>query len=187
MVLLWLYLLATTDAMFCGYRAAAGRNALINKTAYYHRAMWRGAIFGQAAVVILGIATGIVIVSASDRAVMKATLFQAGERMLVVYLPYAAVTLTAFVTRWIPSVDVRSSVSALICGPLTFIRPLIATAGVAWAMIVTRRAEIIGLGMLALALMLSMERALGWSRALWKSAALVTEDFEAKTAACCGP
>jgi hypothetical protein len=32
-VLLWL--LATIDAAFIGYRAAAGRNALINKKNYY--------------------------------------------------------------------------------------------------------------------------------------------------------
>ena len=49
---LLLYLLATCDAAFCGFRAAAGRNALLFKRAYYLRAMGRGALWGQLAVAV---------------------------------------------------------------------------------------------------------------------------------------
>src|SRR5437667_1042693 len=55
-VLLWL--MATVDAGFIGYREAASRSALIDKRAWYRRAMLRGALFGQAAVIIAGIAIG---------------------------------------------------------------------------------------------------------------------------------
>mgnify|MGYP003576381477 CR=1 FL=1 len=187
MVLLGLYILATMDAMFCGYRAAAGRNALINKTAYYRRAMRRGAISGQGAVFILGIAIGVVIASAQHRAMMKETLIQAGARMLLVYIPYAVVVLAAFAARWMRSVDIRSSISALLFGPLTFVRPLVAVAGILWAIIITRCVEVILLGALALALMLSLEKILDWSSRFWQLSDGIKEDFESKTAACCDP
>ena len=47
--ILILYVLAALDAMFSGICAASGRNALINKNAYYARSMWYGFVWGQVA------------------------------------------------------------------------------------------------------------------------------------------
>ena len=61
-----LYLLATCDAAFSGYRAAAGRNGLLFKRCFYFRAMMRGVLLGQVAVVLAGsVATVLVVAAAS--------------------------------------------------------------------------------------------------------------------------
>jgi len=60
MIALGLWILATLDAAFAGYRAAAGRNGLIRKRRYYLRAMVLGAIFGQVAVAL---AAGIILIT----------------------------------------------------------------------------------------------------------------------------
>ncbi|MDT5270113.1 MAG: hypothetical protein QOH49_2299 [Acidobacteriota bacterium] len=85
--------------------------------------------------------------------------------MLLVYLPYAIIIVVAFGLRLIPSVDLRSITSLLIFGPFIFIRPFIAVAGLAWAVIAVPRVEILLLGLLVLLLMLSLEPFLGWLRA----------------------
>lgn len=161
MIPLLLYLLATIDAACCGYRAAAGRSALIRKSSYYRRAILRGLLFGQAAVLIAGLVVLLLFTLSSDRASLISDLLEAGRRLLIVYLPYAAAVLMAFALRLIPSVDLRSMTSLLIFGPFMLIRPLVAVAGVAWAIIAVPRIEVFGLGLLILFLMLSLEPFLG--------------------------
>jgi hypothetical protein len=157
-------MLATIDAAFCGYRAAAGRSALIHKKSYYRRAMLRGALYGQAAVVLVGVLLAILLFFSQGRAGLIEDLLTAGECMLFVYLPYAIIILIAFAFRCLPSVDVRSLMSVLIFGPLTLARPFVAVAGVAWGIIATRRIEVIVVGTLALLLMLCLEPLLGWMK-----------------------
>src|SRR5215216_5913810 len=84
-VLLWL--LATVDSAFIGYREAAGRNALIDKSAYYRHALIRGALFGQVAVVIAGAITAVALISSSDAGALFSKLELIGQRMLIVYVP----------------------------------------------------------------------------------------------------
>jgi hypothetical protein len=165
MILILLYLLATIDAACCGYRDAAARSALIRKKAYYRRALVRGAIYGQAAIGLAGALMLVFIWFSSERALLINDLNEAGRRMLFVYLPYAVIVLAAFCLRLIPSVDLRSMTSMLIFGPFIFIRPLVAVAGVAWAVIAVPRAEVAVLCLLVLLLMLSLEPFLGWLRA----------------------
>lgn len=54
--------------------------------------------------------------------------------MLCVYVPYAVLSLAALSIQCIPSVDARSMSQVLVLGPLTFLRPLVALAGVVFAM-----------------------------------------------------
>lgn len=164
MIPILLYLLATIDAACCGYRDAAARSALIRKDAYYRRALFRGAIFGQGAIAAAGLLILAFIMFSSDPALLIHDLNEAGRRMLLVYLPYAIIVVVALSLRLIPSVDLRSITSMLIFGPFILIRPFIAVAGVAWAMIAVPRLEIILLGLLVLLLMLSLEPFLGWIR-----------------------
>jgi hypothetical protein len=159
-----LYLLATIDAACCGYRAAAGRSSLIRKRSYYRRAILRGAVFGQVAVAIAGLVILAFITLSPDRAGLIAAFSEAGRRMLFVYLPYAAAVLIAFALRLIPSVDLKSMTSMLIFGPFILVRPLVAVAGIVWAVIGVPRAPIIICGALILFLMLSLEPFLGYLR-----------------------
>ncbi|MDQ3818024.1 MAG: hypothetical protein M3362_10060 [Acidobacteriota bacterium] len=66
MIALVLWALATVDAAFIGYREAAGRSALIDKRAYYRRAMIRGALFGQIAVGVAGAIIAVMFILSNE-------------------------------------------------------------------------------------------------------------------------
>src|SRR6185436_17600570 len=108
MIAFCLWLLATLDAAFTGYREAAGRNALIDKRRYYGRAMIRGALWGQLAVLITAVVILLMLMVASDKRLLIGDFERAGARMLLVYLPYAGIVLIGFAIRMFPSVDLRS-------------------------------------------------------------------------------
>src|SRR5579864_9496876 len=112
MILALLYLLATADGAFCGYRAAAGRSAFIDKRLYYRRALLRGAVRVQLAIVLAAIV--LVFELAQGPAVLMADMKAAALRMLWVYVPYALVGLVAFAVRLLPSVDFRSLTSVMV-------------------------------------------------------------------------
>lgn len=159
-----LWLLATVDSAFIGYREAAGRNALIEKGAYFRRALIRGALFGQLAVLIVGVITAIALVTSSDAATLFSKFELVGARMLTVYVPYALIILMTFCVRAVPSVDIRSITSVLIFGPFTFIRPLIVLAGALWGVVATPSAITIAITVLIVSLMLGLEYALSGLR-----------------------
>jgi hypothetical protein len=156
-----LYLLASVDATLLGYSAASGRNALIRKGAYYRRAMGWGWLLGQGAILISGALGAAILAHSADRDALWSDVQRTGTRMLWVYLPFALVIATAFAFRAIPHVDIRSMTSTIIFGPLTFVRPLVGAAGLAFGIAAAPRAEIIGMGTLVLAMMLSLEYVLG--------------------------
>lgn len=164
MIPISLWLLATLDGAFAGYRAAAGRNALINKRSYYFRAMLTGALFGQFAVAITGVVILGLLAWSDEPSVLIGDLNNAGANMLFVYIWYALLILLAFLIRILPSVDFRSITSTVIFGPLTLIRPLVAAAGIAWGVVAAPRIQTLALGVFVLVLMLSIEPALGWIR-----------------------
>ena len=164
MIAIALWLLATLDAAFAGYREAAGRNALIRKRSYYRRAMLKGALLGQFAVAIAAAGTLISLMMSTDRASLVRDYEQAGSRMLVVYLSYAAILLLSFLARSIRSVDIRSITSTVIFGPFTLIRPLVAIAGLVYAVLGKPRVEIVVMGAIVLTMMLGLEGLLSLSR-----------------------
>ena len=159
-----LWLLATVDSAFIGYREAAGRNALIKKGAYFRRALIRGALFGQLAVLIVGVITTLALVSSSDAAALFSKLEMIGARMLTVYIPYALIILITFCIRAVPSVDIRSITSVLIFGPFTFIRPIVVLAGAVWGVVGAPGAFTIALTVLIVCLMLGLSGILSWLR-----------------------
>lgn len=159
-----LWLLATVDSAFIGYREAAGRNALIEKGAYFRRALIRGALFGQLAVLIVGVITAIALVTSSDAAALFSKFELVGARMLTVYVPYALIILITFCIRAVPSVDIRSITSVLIFGPFTFIRPLVVLAGAVWGVVAAPNTITIGITVLIVILMLGLEHILSWCR-----------------------
>ncbi len=155
---LLLWLLATVDAACAGYRAAAGRNALINKTAYYRRALLRGALYGQIAVALAGLPFFVLY---RLYPALWPAMHEAAWRMLWVYAPYALLLSLAFAVRLYPSVDWRSITSTVIFGPFTLLRPLVAVAGLAWG--IQANVKLLGPGLLILTLMLSAE----WILSRW--------------------
>jgi hypothetical protein len=156
MTILLLWLLATVDSTFIGYREAAGRSALIEKRAYFQRAMIRGALAGQFAVAIVGIAAVAMLVLSSEPAALFDDLERVALRMLLVYVPYALILALTFFIRAVPSVDIRSITSVLVFGPFTLIRPLGVLAGAIWGLLAAPRIEVILLIVLIVCLMLSM-------------------------------
>ena len=167
LIFVCLYLLALIDCAFCGYRAAAGKSALIQKQAYYQRAMLRGALYGHIPLVLAGIVVGITVRSSPSPAQRLIEFRIAGSGMLLVYVPYAAMIDLAFVIRALPSVDIKSLTSVVIFGPLTLIRPLVAAAGIVLGMLAVPRPSLMMVGLVVLALMLSFEplldRTVRWS------------------------
>jgi hypothetical protein len=159
-----LWLLATVDSAFIGYREAAGRNALIQKRAYFRHALIRGALFGQLAVLIVGVITAIVLATASDPGALFSKFETVGARMLTVYIPYALILLITFCIRAVPSVDIRSITSVLIFGPFTFIRPLVVLAGAVWGVVAAPGSLTIAITVLIVILMLGLEFALSGLR-----------------------
>jgi flagellar biosynthesis component FlhA len=164
MIPVFLWLLATIDSAFIGYREAAGRNAQIDKRAYYRRALIRGALVGQVAVLIVGVITAIMLVSSNDAGALFSKLESVGARMLTVYLPYAVILLITFCIRALPSVDIRSITSVLIFGPFTFIRPAVVLGGAVWGVVAAPGAITIVLTVLIVCLMLGLGGTLSWLR-----------------------
>jgi hypothetical protein len=157
MIIFLLWLLATIDSAFIGYREAAGRNALINKRAYYQKAMLRGAFFGQIAIVLAGLLIAAAIVFSSEPFVLISELQQVGKRMLSLYLPYTFIIFFAFALRLIPSVDIKSITSTVIFGPFTLLRPFVAIAGMVYGFFAATKLVVFLLGGAVLSLMLSLE------------------------------
>lgn len=152
-----LWFLATIDSAFIGYREAAGRNALIDKRAYYRKALFRGALFGQLAVLIVGVIVIVLLVNSSDPGVLFQDFKRVGSRMLLVYIPYALIILITLVVRAFPSVDTRSITSVLIFGPFTFFRPLVVLVGAVLGVLAAPSVITIGLTALIVCLMLGLE------------------------------
>jgi hypothetical protein len=168
MIAFLLWLLATLDSAFIGYREAAGRNALIDKKLYYRQALIKGAFFGQLAVLVVAIITGLALLVSNDSRALFFDLQLIGARMLSVYVPYAAIILITLVVRTFPSVDIRCITSVLVFGPFTVIRPFVVLAGAIWGVLAAPSAVTIVLVLLIVSLMLSLEGVLGALRT-WRT------------------
>jgi len=162
MIVFCLWLLASIDAAFIGYREAAGRSGLINKRKYYRRAMLRGVLFGQFAVFVAGAFFLLAVLLSAEPSILIAELETVGARMLIVYLPFASIIFLAIVVRAAASsVDIKSITSTVIFGPFTFLRPFVAAGGIAYGLLAATaesRLIIFLLALPVLTLMLGLER-----------------------------
>jgi len=137
-----------------------GRQPLIYKTRYYVIGVLRGALASQIAS-WLSLLVLLAAVSVSpDRTLLRNDLEAAAARMLMVFLPYAALVVLNLVLRLVPSTDLRSATSVVFLGPLTFLRPFVMIAGVLFGIWHAQLRATILLGLFVLALMLSLEFAL---------------------------
>ena len=157
MTLLLLYLLALLDGVLCGLRASMGRNARIGKFWYYTWATIRGLVGAQiVSTIALGALLLVAVISPNSGA-LRTDLEESAGRMLRIFLPYAALVLGSLSLRAIPSTDIRSASSVMFLGPLTAVRPLVMIAGVGYGIFGSRLWETRVLGLIILALMLSLE------------------------------
>jgi len=160
MTLLILYLLASLDGLLCGCRTAMGRCPLIGLRTYYLRALLGGFVAAQLASVAALIALSVVFLLTPQRSELQADLDSAARRMLWIFLPYAAAVLSALALRLLPSTDIRSASSVFFLGPFTAIRPFLMFVGIVFGIYSTRLWETRALGLVVLALMLSIEAVL---------------------------
>ena len=109
---------------FCGYRAAAGRNARIHKHRYYQRAFLVGAAAGVAVCAALGAATAALVAATP----IYPELLAIGARMLVVIGTYATLVLAAVLVYVVAEHEVRTLATVAILGPFTLIRPAVIAA-----------------------------------------------------------
>lgn len=160
MTLLVLYLLATLDGALCGFRSSMGRYPYIHKIRFYTMAMFRGVLGAQIASWLSLFVLLAVVAFSLDRNALRQDLQNAVERMLWIFLPYAALVLFNLALRLVPSTDLRSATSVVFLGPLTFLRPFVMIVGVFFGIWHAQLRATIFLGLFVLALMLSLEFAL---------------------------
>jgi len=159
-VMLLVWLLASLDATFVGFRDAAGRNPRVFKKAWFRRALLRGLALGQVASVVVLAWLGVLAWSLDATEVVDLH-HKVGGGMVAVYLPYAVVVLGALSVYKLPHPDVSSLATVLVLGPLTLLRPVVILVGAGWGL---WQAPTLATGssvVLAAGLMLALEPMLG--------------------------
>ena len=126
LVLTGLVVVAGLDGAFAGFRASCGRTGLIRHRTQDRRAARSGLLLLSLLLVPAGALMAIDLLARPDR---LDTYRHAGQAMLEAYLPYGLLVLLALLgyltLRW----RRRFLASALLLGPLTLVRPLVAVAG----------------------------------------------------------
>jgi len=120
---------ALLDGALAGFRAAAGRSALIGKRHYNLVAGRRGVTCSAALLLGLGAGLGIYVAVSENPAVSLAGLTAAGTRMAAVYLPYALIVLASLAGYFALPLRASSWTILVGLGPLTIARPFVAIAG----------------------------------------------------------
>jgi hypothetical protein len=161
LVPLALLVLALTDAAFCGYRDAAGRNPLIRKASFYRRALRRGIRFGFANIGLATVLLGVLLVASPYPGVLWADCVAAGTNLLCVVAPYATIVLMALGAWTAAEQDVRTLASVALLGPLTLLRPVVVLAGAAVAITTRPSIPVTTLAVATAVLQLSMGPLLG--------------------------
>ena len=126
-----IWILVTLDCALMGFRLAMGRSAAIDKRRYYQRAAVRAGLVGQVAIAAVTI---LAVVLAHAGGTTATTAFnRAMPRFIEIGGGYAALILGASVLSAFPSVRLRSTLSVVIFGPLTLLRPVAVVVTVGYA------------------------------------------------------
>ncbi|MBK8208036.1 MAG: hypothetical protein IPK87_14770 [Planctomycetes bacterium] len=167
-----LYVLATLDALFVGYRDATGRSGQIRKHGYLLRAMLRGVLMGQPGIALIGGVVVVLFLVTPDFDALWRDFEIYGETLLWVFVPYATIALLAFLPRLLPSVDIRSMTNVVVFGPFTAVRPFLVIGSVAAASWRVPRLESYVLSVAIVIAILSLEPVLDqlWKRGLCRPA-----------------
>ncbi|MDX6258287.1 MAG: hypothetical protein QOJ11_4621 [Frankiales bacterium] len=130
LVLAALLAIAGLDGAFAGFRASCGRTGLIRHRTEDRRAARSGLVLLAVLLVPAGVLVAVDVLLHPSR---LETYRLAGYAMLEVYLPYGLLVLLALAGYLTLSWRRRFLASALLLGPLTLLRPLVAAAGAAAA------------------------------------------------------
>ncbi|WP_299441462.1 hypothetical protein [uncultured Phycicoccus sp.] len=123
-----LAVLGLLDGALAGFRSSLGRRGAVEHRVRDRVAARRGLLLMGGLLLPVAVATGLHALAPGPWP--AEAYVRAGTAMLAVYLPYAVVTLLALLGylalgwRW------GYLASAVILGPFTLVRPLVATAGV---------------------------------------------------------
>jgi hypothetical protein len=117
--------LAMFDLLLAGFRAVAGRDGRIAKAPLFQAAIARAAAWGAVA-----ISANIALVLALGA---WPAMLAAGHDAIWVFGSFATLTALAIVFWFAPQHELRLVPTILVLGPLTLVRPLVITLGLAWA------------------------------------------------------
>jgi len=134
-----------------------GRYPLIQKRRYYMYAIFRGVVGAQIVSSLALIALALTALFYPHRDALRADLEFSANRMLWIFLPYAALVLFNLALRRLPSTDIRSATSVFMLGPLTAIRPLVMIAGILYGISASHLIATRLLALFVLTLMLTLE------------------------------
>jgi hypothetical protein len=146
--------LALLDGTFAGFRSSLGRTGMIDHRAADRLAATRGGVLVAALLAPLIAAAGI---DAAANPTRLAAYRRAGEAMLAVYGPYSLLVLTALLAYGVLDWRQRYLASALILGPFTFLRPLVALGGSGLAAAIGNDTFVALIGFLAAGAVLAVE------------------------------
>ena len=132
-VALALWLLASMDAGFAGFRDAAGRSPRLHKASMVRRRVGAGLLWAQGICLLMLVVLAVGVALAPDPGPLLAELTAVGARMVLVFGTYAAVVLSALAIYAVPHPDVSSLATVLVLGPFTLGRPAIVVGGLVWA------------------------------------------------------
>jgi hypothetical protein len=153
-----LLFIAALDALFAGFRASCGRSGLVRHRRADVLASRRGLALGALLLAPVAAAIAADAAAGPDRLDLYNA---AGQGMLSVYLPYGVVVLLALGAYATLSWRRRFLASALLLGPLTLVRPLVALAGAGTAWWVTRDLAVGAVSLAAVAAVLAVEPGAG--------------------------
>ncbi|XVV08921.1 hypothetical protein ACQP2X_29220 [Actinoplanes sp. CA-131856] len=122
-----LALIAGLDGAFAGFRSSCGRSGLVRHRAQNVTAHLRGLALAVA------LLTPVAVVALLGYSARPGPYLAAGRAMLAVYVPFAVVVLLALVAYLLLGWRRRFVATALVLGPCTAARPLIALLGAALA------------------------------------------------------
>jgi hypothetical protein len=148
-----LALFGLLDAMFAGFRASCGRTGLVDHGPEDMVALRRGLSLGLP--LIAPIALAVVADSVENN--RTRTYVRAGRAMLEIYVPYGLVVLLALAAYGTLHWRRSFIASAILLGPLTLVRPLVAIGGAVAAVLATRDVRVAVIAFAAVAVVLAVE------------------------------
>lgn len=125
-----LVVLAVLDAAFAGFRASAGRDGHLAKRGYYAAAMAYGTIAGLVITAFVAVWIAECLGIANHPVMRFHDYVDAGNRMLCVFAPYAALVLAALLGWLLLPFEPANLMTLLVLGPFTFARPFVIALGV---------------------------------------------------------
>lgn len=157
-----LLVLALLDGAFAGFRSGQGRDGRIRRGDRSARDHGRGALAMTVALAPVVVVACLDVARTADRV---DAYERAGAAMLTLYAPYGLVVLIALAAYALLGWQHQLLASALILGPFTFLRPLVAVGGGGAAVLVAQDGRVAGLAVWAVVAVLLVEPSLNrWWR-----------------------